>query len=171
MTEDRPAATPAPGPGPALVAAYLASRDAPCPGCGYNLRGLTGSACPECGKPLELRLVGATEPEHEERAIRIALAWPLMLGIMAILGQLFSAVAIHLAPPTAFGLHASLSLAESLTVVMLGVSAFFAMATLRKQRGTVWTPSRRRAWVAIAFVMLYISAFIHSKIWLLALFF
>lgn len=30
---------------------YLAERDVPCPGCGYNLRNLTGALCPECGKP------------------------------------------------------------------------------------------------------------------------
>src|ERR1044071_7129464 len=33
---------------------YLAERDAPCPGCGYNLRGLSADTCPECGVPLHL---------------------------------------------------------------------------------------------------------------------
>ncbi len=28
---------------------FLAERDAPCPECGYGLRGLTGDRCPECG--------------------------------------------------------------------------------------------------------------------------
>ena len=32
-----------------LLAQYLSSHDAPCPACGYNLRGLTESRCPECG--------------------------------------------------------------------------------------------------------------------------
>ena len=32
-----------------LLRAYLAGRDIPCPGCGYNLRGLTIQTCPECG--------------------------------------------------------------------------------------------------------------------------
>ncbi len=27
---------------------YLATRDVPCPACGYNLRGLTSGRCPEC---------------------------------------------------------------------------------------------------------------------------
>jgi hypothetical protein len=40
---------------------YLAERDAPCPGCGYNLRGLAGPRCPECDAPLALR-VGLAEP-------------------------------------------------------------------------------------------------------------
>lgn len=34
--------------------AYLASRDCPCPGCGYNLRGLATSRCPECSQHLRL---------------------------------------------------------------------------------------------------------------------
>jgi hypothetical protein len=29
--------------------AFLAERDVACPGCGYNLRGIAGSGCPECG--------------------------------------------------------------------------------------------------------------------------
>lgn len=35
---------------------YLAERDAPCPRCGYNLRGVTAEACPECGCPLAIGL-------------------------------------------------------------------------------------------------------------------
>jgi len=43
----------------AHLAAFLAERDAPCPGCGYNLRGLTTGRCPECDRELtlEIRLV------------------------------------------------------------------------------------------------------------------
>lgn len=36
------------------LAIYLADRDAPCPACGYNLRGLEGARCPECGAELTL---------------------------------------------------------------------------------------------------------------------
>ena len=35
---------------------YLADRDAECPGCGYNVRGLTTDICPECGQALVLSL-------------------------------------------------------------------------------------------------------------------
>ncbi|MGI9013112.1 MAG: hypothetical protein ACR2GY_02570 [Phycisphaerales bacterium] len=42
-----------------LLAAYLADRDAPCPGCGYNLRGCTTGHCPECG--IEINLTVARE--------------------------------------------------------------------------------------------------------------
>lgn len=40
--------------------AFLASTDAPCPNCRYNLRGLTSSVCPECNQHLVLR-VGLAE--------------------------------------------------------------------------------------------------------------
>ncbi len=35
------------------VAAFLANRDLNCVGCGYQLRGVRGAACPECGKQIE----------------------------------------------------------------------------------------------------------------------
>ena len=38
------------------LTAYLADHDAPCPHCRYNLRGVSGCTCPECGKPIALGL-------------------------------------------------------------------------------------------------------------------
>jgi hypothetical protein len=46
-----------------LLRAFLAESDAPCPVCGYNLRGLREAACPECGDPLELAL-SRRAPKH-----------------------------------------------------------------------------------------------------------
>ncbi|MCG3129130.1 MAG: hypothetical protein CHACPFDD_04040 [Phycisphaerae bacterium] len=43
------------------LAQFLAARDVPCPGCGYNLRGLTAPRCPECAQELTLR-VNLQEP-------------------------------------------------------------------------------------------------------------
>jgi hypothetical protein len=40
---------------------YLANSDVPCPGCGYNLRALTGAQCPECGDEIKLQ-IGLAEP-------------------------------------------------------------------------------------------------------------
>ncbi|MCC5823768.1 MAG: hypothetical protein LAT64_11780 [Phycisphaerales bacterium] len=36
------------------LAGYLKGRDAPCPGCGYNLRDLIGETCPECAETLSV---------------------------------------------------------------------------------------------------------------------
>ena len=48
---------------PDLLQTFLAGRDVACPGCGYNLRDLRGSRCPECGDALSLR-VGLVEPKQ-----------------------------------------------------------------------------------------------------------
>lgn len=40
---------------PSELTAYLADRDVACPGCGYNLCGLLGTTCPECGRELEMQ--------------------------------------------------------------------------------------------------------------------
>lgn len=45
----------------ASLRAFLAERDAACPSCGYNLRGLPSPACPECNQALRLQ-VGLVEP-------------------------------------------------------------------------------------------------------------
>ncbi|MEX2218097.1 MAG: hypothetical protein WD749_04995 [Phycisphaerales bacterium] len=42
---------------------FLAERDFPCPGCGYNLRGLEANVCPECARPVPL----PPSPEEEAR--------------------------------------------------------------------------------------------------------
>ena len=47
----------------ALLRTYLAGRDAACPQCGYNLRDLLGTRCPECGEELTLR-VQPVEPRQ-----------------------------------------------------------------------------------------------------------
>ena len=39
-----------------LLHSYLGDRDVSCPSCGYNLRGLTGSSCPECGDAISLTI-------------------------------------------------------------------------------------------------------------------
>ncbi len=44
-----------------LLPRFLVSRDAPCPSCGYSLRGLSRDRCPECNEVLILQ-VGMAEP-------------------------------------------------------------------------------------------------------------
>jgi len=48
---------------PNLLPTFLAGRDCACPGCGYNLRDLRGTRCPECGDELVLQ-VGLMEPRQ-----------------------------------------------------------------------------------------------------------
>lgn len=66
--------------------AFVADRDVPCPACGYNLRGLRGRNCPECG--LELRLM----VQLEEQAMGA-----LMATLAALFGQLGASALVALA--------------------------------------------------------------------------
>jgi hypothetical protein len=45
-----------------LLRRFLADRDAACPQCRYNLRGLLAENCPECGQAVLLR-VGPAQPK------------------------------------------------------------------------------------------------------------
>jgi hypothetical protein len=56
----------------AMLVSFLRDRDVACPGCGYNLRGLTNDLCPECRQQLVLH-VGLSEP-------RIGLWLAAMIG-------------------------------------------------------------------------------------------
>lgn len=51
--------------------AFLAERDAQCPGCAYNLRGATTDICPECGTQLSIDAI------EEAMRARVAFVSPL----------------------------------------------------------------------------------------------
>ncbi len=54
-------ADPQPADGDALLLEFVRDRDASCPLCGYNLRNLSTTTCPECREPLSLS-VGFRKP-------------------------------------------------------------------------------------------------------------
>ncbi len=55
---------------------FLAERDVPCPNpnCNFNLRGLTGTTCPECQEPLGLSLRRAEALWHMRKLVIVATA-------------------------------------------------------------------------------------------------
>lgn len=65
-----------------LLREFLAQRDAPCPACGYNLRGLREPRCPECNQQLRMS-VALLEP-----ALGLWLAAVLGIGAVGA-GALF----------------------------------------------------------------------------------
>jgi hypothetical protein len=110
------------------LTAYLAERDVDCPVCGYNLRGVPGRVCPECGRPIRLP---ARPPVHY-------IFWKVGLAGMLLT---YSALAV-LAASVAFGhlfvgLIAALFLCEA--PFRLGrwrrtKRAFEALPTYKKQQ-------------------------------------
>ena len=73
---------------PGTLQSFLADRDTPCPGCGYNLRGLPDSTCPECGIPIELSIANRDPLWSWHRLI--ACAWSSLVLLNTI--SLVSAV-------------------------------------------------------------------------------
>lgn len=83
---------------------YLRDRDAGCPLCGYNLRGLLSDRCPECGREVRLSVLRA-EP-HLRAWVTAAVA----MGASAGIGMFVLAVIIKEGwpPPRMFLLSISL---------------------------------------------------------------
>lgn len=79
----------------AVLRAFLAERDAPCPQCGYNLRGATASVCPECSAALVLSL-RSDDPRT---------AWDVLAMVAVILTTIyFGIMSVISAYQAAFGL-------------------------------------------------------------------
>jgi len=114
---------PAPPSDEAAVVDYLRERDVECPLCRYNLRGLSSSRCPECGRELRLG-VWLAEPRQAAWVTGLV---PLLLA--AGIGVLFLiAVIMHGWPST-----------ES-DVLNLALMYFITALPL----STAWIWSRRR---------------------------
>lgn len=58
----------------AALRTFLERRDAPCPNCGYNLRGLTAEACPECKHALRLQFARVERPTRRRLWLTLAVA-------------------------------------------------------------------------------------------------
>lgn len=73
------------------LAAYLKKRDAPCPGCGGNLRGVTIDRCPSCDEALTVTKVIYHAPRASWAGIitgfmgllagsaMLAMVWPMIM--------------------------------------------------------------------------------------------
>ncbi len=73
---------PPPDPNPDLgfLKQYLADRDTPCPNCRYNLRGVTTSLCPECGRPIALTVQDTSPLRARLPLLILILLWLFAAG-------------------------------------------------------------------------------------------
>jgi hypothetical protein len=71
----------------ALIA-YLKEHDSPCPGCGYNLRGVEAEVCPECSRAVRLRELQRAEEHRTWRAARLPTD---CAGVAGVIGALLGA--------------------------------------------------------------------------------
>jgi len=60
--------------------AHLAANDAPCEGCGYNLRGVVGGLCPECGRRNSLHELTRQTPPP---SVLCLIALPVLSFVLA----------------------------------------------------------------------------------------
>lgn len=114
-----------------LLRRFLAGRDVECPACGYNLRGLANSRCPECNLDIALR-VGLVEPR--QGAYIAALAGHLAAaGAAVVCLVIVAAMTIRHGSPGA-RIHFAV---YGLPWIMLMVQGG-AAAALGRMRGRLW---------------------------------
>ncbi len=133
-----------------MLCAYLADHDAPCPICGYNLRGVTLGVCPECECPIELGVSSSSSFLGAWLLALLAFAMPLsfdlLVGLMMTVGVVMSG------GENAEGVFLMVSLV-TLTMVCVGMLWVLVARKrdwLRMSRRRQW----RLAWTMFAAVFL-----------------
>lgn len=119
--------------------AWLANRNVPCPGCGYNLRGLREPRCPECGSALALS-VSIVDPYLKAWATAAACACA-----MGGIGLLFVVLLVKEGwpgPPPGSPGALAMEIMIPISLAMIPISATLLSARrrfLRRDRGVQWT--------------------------------
>ncbi|MCZ6445519.1 MAG: hypothetical protein O6758_04970 [Planctomycetota bacterium] len=132
-----------------LLKALLAERDLPCPVCGYNLRAISSTNCPECGAKLDLR-VGSTDLK-----LGPWLAALLVIGLP--LGFLAGAAVLGLAVGIVEDNLEDLMFAGGLLIPVIFMAGMLAMLIRRRRSIWRWSPLRQ---VLLALLMLITSVVI-----------
>lgn len=77
------------------IADDLARRDAPCPACGYNLRGVRTPRCPECGRDIGWSDIPAPDRPLGWRVHLVdLLGLGVIVGINAVLAGIIAAATV-----------------------------------------------------------------------------
>jgi hypothetical protein len=76
-----------------MLTQFLRDRDATCPTCTYNLRGLQADKCPECGSVVFLTVSGPRPPQAAQLTGLVGLCMGLGLNLMLLV---YIAIAMHM---------------------------------------------------------------------------
>ncbi|MEO0482960.1 MAG: hypothetical protein AAF138_05010 [Planctomycetota bacterium] len=119
---------------------YLKDRDAPCPRCGYNLRDLQRTSCPECGLPLRIDSIRrASRRGRTQTDIRVALPWVGWIGAGVavwglVVGILFRSMRTSGALPSWFYWLVMAPLGVVMLAAVVGCLIWLARARARDRR-------------------------------------
>ena len=131
-----------------LLLEFLREFDAPCPTCGYNVKGLNRPFCPECNQELKLT-IGVS---------RLRLGWLFV----AVLPGFFAGIAgFFLAVPTV-----AISVEDGVIVwpfaaftLFCWCSGLFAIVlAFRKRNRFIAQPRSRQRWIVLAIWLIHLIA-------------
>jgi hypothetical protein len=139
----------------ALLRQFLATRDVPCPVCGYNLRGNSSPKCSECGARLDVR-VGSTD-------LRITPWLVALIGTVLPMGAASFWALLMLVMIRQFqNPQWTTTLGALLGSILVNVAI---VHFLIQRRRTFWKRAPRRQWRIVAIILgvdaaIFISAFL-----------
>ena len=141
---------------------WLAHRDTPCPACGYNLRGLVGPTCPECGRGLRLGVSLSEQVLGAWIATLVALLLPAGFGLylMVVWSVMFlkNGVRVLSMPPTQLALIAIYLLAS----VPLSIALIFGRRRFLRWSAAVQLACGGLAWTFLLIAIVMTVDFIQS---------
>jgi hypothetical protein len=119
------------------LVSFLASNDAPCPVCSYNLRALTTDTCPECAAKLHLQ-VGSENLRLGPWLL--GLAGPMLgLGFDGVMALITLGERVFQPPNSPF-----------MQVLLVKLSVIFAAMAAACGFGLLFMIRRRRGWMLLS---------------------
>jgi hypothetical protein len=113
-----------------LLRAFLSDRDAACPVCGYNLRGVSEGRCPECG--YRSALVVSAPDARLGPWLLATLAFALALGFDGV-GSLLACIPMVINGPPALSAAPEYWMAFS-SLIVLGLASLGGLLVMLRLR-------------------------------------
>jgi len=132
-----------------------------CPECGYNLTGLGGDRCPECGVGVDLRALAvwiAREPLRFREIVLLLLATPMLIGLAVFVLVILTAIVASLLTYSDSAIN--LTNAVMAVVSTIGLSVIDGCYLGRRVAGDRRCKTRaslkhRRCWPVWAYISLF----------------